>query len=245
MVYWTYAQQLSSNRTMPPRYLRDIDFQASPGHAQTREFNASTHCVVSAYLHALGKVEGNGTWKIVVVAYGEPEKLCEAVGGVGVDLLGVRCVNMLFDYGGYWAADKQQRKRMLLDRLHESVLLVCETVGISSAPFARAYETVLANGIRHERLWGRLKLNRQRTRRASIWYEFDADKIEVFAVAGEASSSGWTIKRKLFDCPPDDWYLYDALGRSRWVDEHTFELTANTGPRHVTPVAGKTWRARF
>lgn len=102
-----------------------------------RDFNFSTHDVSNLYEKNLN-IMVDGVEKLRV-------KLSEDRGYIfspPVDLFPFVIISKDFDFAAYWAATAKERKKIILEILHESALDMCEKMKLDKEPFEEAYRKV-------------------------------------------------------------------------------------------------------
>lgn len=203
---------------------RDVDTNSEWNYARRRDFNLEGHAISTHYLLCLPEVTDSDTAKVVVTCVGSRAAL-DSIQRAGDVVL----VEEPFEYQAYWQLEKQARKKMRLDVLHQGLRRVARAKGWPITNFELAYSQVIAEKIDLHRFWKAPKWNRTRTMRGQVAYHYDIDRIEIFAIAWR--KDGTEVGKKLLattDVPFYD-FLHESRGEYGWLDDQTFRLTSRDG----------------
>jgi hypothetical protein len=211
--------------------LGNLNVSAPYGFDQAREFNLSTHCVTVLYLGCLGALETGSVGKVLVTAVPNADEERE------LEALAVLQTWRRFDFPAYWASTEKERKRMILNFVHDELLRLAIQRGWDEGALTTAYDCALAKDLRNLQLWPvRPVASPGKHARAQVEFEFGTENIEGSAIFTDRR--GEELARKpLFQLPPGDFHLAHALGKLAWEDDRTVVLTSR--------LKDQKWRARL
>src|ERR1700760_4772985 len=121
------------------KYLRDVVLSCSKdSHPQYPDpdfnFGLQTNFLERLYLDSLPKTRTDIIGKVIVEA-------CRSLPQQRIDnMIDVLRLHRLFDFGAYFAADKETRKRLALDCLQGGLLEVAAIRSWDDAPLHQAYK---------------------------------------------------------------------------------------------------------
>jgi len=179
-------------------------------------FKGQTWSIQRLYLTCLGKYNTNAIKKVVI----EFTLSKDAENNIEY-LLDVIRIKKTFDFEKYFLlSEKYEKKKMLLEALHESMTVVANHEGWSVEPLKDAYNCCLAKNLEHT--WLRKDkyfLSPNRKYYGGVFCNWDIDKFEAFAVFLNKQKE--EISRiKLFEREPWD---VDPMGKMGW-DKGTGEF---------------------
>jgi len=202
--------------------IRDVDLAASRAYPKARDFNRSTQWLASLYVSCLGELEAGSISKVFIeVAPTERRIQVRKIGNVAEVLTSS-------DLSAYWSAPVAGKKRMALDLLEHGLLAAASHFGWPKRPFEAARDCIVQKGYRNAQFWDRARWNPDRTFRAQVFYDFDVEEITVWAIVWNREGDE-VAREQLVQLPPSDPVLVGSLGRFRWRDLATCELTDRKG----------------
>jgi hypothetical protein len=210
--------------------LENLNVAAMSGYARETEFNFGTHCVADLYLSCLGRFKTGRIKKVVITATVEPQ-----ADDHSLEPIGILEVRRPFDFDRYWAADVDQRKRLIGELLHSTLRSIAIERGWDVETVEFAYQCVLDRNFRNVQLWPKPVSSPDKSRKAQVEYEFDENSVEGFLIIFDAQGNR-VGRHHLFSLPPTDFHLDDALGQLSWEDNETVVLQSRLGERR--------WRAQ-
>lgn len=213
--------------------LRDIVIYANRHSLNAREFNFEGQCVAFHYLINLHNVEAGRFVKAVVELIGDGS--LETT--VFEDCVNVAINKRAFDFDGYWKLDRQQKKERILVELHSGLLALAERYCWGRQEFEQAYQKVLSEKIKLVRTWNKPKLNKSRTMKAQLIYDFDIDGIQVVISVRNMQEIELT-RSVVANLPPFDYLLTPMLGKIKWETDSIVVLLSKDGRERWEVVLG-------
>jgi hypothetical protein len=210
-------------------YLRDLCVDADeaivdrhPGGFVSR-FHRESCCVTELYLCLIWrKVATPDTSKVQFVFSdlighpAEPEKTA----------CGVMVQPWPFPFTDYKSSDKEAKKRLVADEFHKGLLWIARHRGWDERPFEEVYRQCLDRNLMLEAFWRKKTwLSRDKRVRVKVYYRFDLDAVELYAVVFDRR--GRELGRKLLGTGiPGVDCLRSFIGTGRWRSKSRFELCA-------------------
>ncbi len=203
------------------------------------DFNRCASIVTEGYDEARPTVRTAGTAKLAVTLWGEPMPRTlrtyydvEPIGKYGnyVDELHVP-----FDLDLFLAADRYERRKLLLDQLHNNAVRHATRRNWPVEPFVAAYSNFVNNGLRP--IW-RSKPVSDKSRNASAWVEGEFDEAATWFTVVVASLSGEIIARS----DPTDLAhrgldeVRTRTGKVRWSNSAEVVVESRPHPGFTEPV---------
>jgi hypothetical protein len=212
--------------------LKDVDLFAEPGSTPLeKEFNYSAQCVVTHYLECLSPVSTKRTRKAAVIVSNSAGSQYHTY-----QLGNISVANTHFDFERYWACSELDRKRWILDTLHNGLQELARIHSWDTDPFDAAKSAVLAAGLRFHKLWGEPIANSRGVIYAQLVSEFGPQAIEV-RVRFTDENNKLVTEKKIADCLPHYQLLAGLFGKFRWISEDHVELKSKNKKHFVVQVS--------
>ncbi|HYJ78430.1 MAG TPA: hypothetical protein VEW03_02415 [Longimicrobiaceae bacterium] len=204
--------------------LETLNVIAPTGSDREREFNFGTHCVADLYRVCLGKFRTERIAKVIITATTGEHGVVGSLVPIGVIEL-----RHPFDFNKYWASDAHQRKRLILELIHSGMCELALERGWEAERLEAAYRCALESNLRNVQVWPTKPVSSpDRSKKAEIEYDFDADSIEGSVMVLDRAGNRRAAYH-MFSLPPTDFHLSDALGKLAWEDDQTVVLKGKTG----------------
>ena len=243
-------------------FLQDIDIRPhiDTQYYENEQFNISSFTVENLFFKKLGKkYNSKKFWKILLYLhetliekenYQEPPKekrnkeFMNQLRKTGKRFyqnmiepsLDVVYIHRKFYFTNYFEQDKETKKRLILEQLHEGTKIIAKQLGWDSEPFDNAYKKCLELNLQNNWISEKLKTKSSPNRKykGAIYFEYDIYEIQVFAII--YNQNGEEITRpKLFILNgldenvifPDD-IMPIINGKTRW-EKNEFILYDKSG----------------
>lgn len=211
------------------KYLRDVVLSCAKSVDPEFNFKLQSNFLEILYLDCLPKTFTSGTSKVIVEA-------CKIIPPKKLEtMLDVLRLNKLFDFEGYFAAEKETRKRIALEFLQDGLLEVAAIRGWDINPFHEAYKAVLARNFVNYRPWSKPVTSPDRKHKAQVWCNYDSDKAEVFIVVFHRKDV--VSKTLVTTVKPGDVWIRGAIGNLQWLSADQVQLSPREGKND--------WEARY
>ena len=197
--------------------LRDIVLSAFPEYPRRKDFNLGTNCVSSLFLYELGKIETSGIKKIIVQVCDYETKRIEMMDDV--------CrVSLTYDFDLHWKLSRVERKRLMLTKLVEGVLVVCDEFQIDKQHVIETFERLVITDLHYCRKWGKPIRSPDRKRYAQVKYIYDIDLVTISVFTWHKGEEQQALENKLVSTMPHEIKFVPLLGKLAWRDDKTICL---------------------
>jgi hypothetical protein len=174
-------------------------------------YGGTVWSITSLYLYCLEKYETKAYRKVAIYLINDNNEDNKIE-----SLLNVLVIHKFFNFESFKIADKFQQKKMMLDVMQKSLIVVAENEGWEIQPLKNAYQCCIEKKLEHKWLReGRYILSPDRKYYAGIFCNWDSDIFEVFAVF--LNKEKREIKReKLYESDPA---FVEPMGKMMWDKE--------------------------
>lgn len=131
-----------------------------------------------------------------------------------------------FSFADYKEADKEAKKRLVLNVFHQALVWIADYRGWDREPFEEAYRQCIERNLVLEDFWTKKTwLSRDKRVRVKVYFRFDLDAVELYAVVFDRR--GRELGRTLLGRGmPEVDCLRRYVGIGRWRSNSRFELRA-------------------
>lgn len=204
--------------------LKEFDLDAPfLGREQRQAFRLKTRFLTSnieRQFHPFSNKEG--AWKVLVEVVPAVTK-CQPR-----NLLGVIATQVPGDVEGYLASQRGEREGQALEWLCAGVRNVFSKYGWPSGDFDIAVQRVIDVGYQNVIVWKKAVFNPSKSALVDIIIELNDEEariVAVFGVPGGDFVQTSTLCTKL----PSEFAFVPCLGKLKWLDDDTVELTSKSG----------------
>jgi len=225
-------------------FLRDIAIYADEAIVETSPpgfvgwFHRETCCITDLYITLLQrKIVTPDTVKVSIL-FTEAEKRPRMR-----QLIDVADVVWPFTFRRYIKADEEEKKRLILDTLHDTLIWIATERGWNQRPLKAAYAQILELNLTFEGWSKRKWLSPDRKRVARIYFRQSLRDIELYVLV--LDRRGRELGRKFLGSTiPESGIAWSLIGGGRWKQKTRFALSL--GPAHfAAPKAWETDLAEF
>lgn len=203
--------------------LLDLTMCAVDEYERSRAFNGEANCVCSHYLRHVGRFQNNKMRKLLIEVDHHDFLLKQ------IDL-DIWMIQTSFPFEVYWKQSDTDRKRMILDALHDAILKVASTFNWKPAVFKNAYDVVLREKLVNEFHVGKPKASPNRQFRAQVRCAFDLDGIRLFLDISD-KSGGTVSSRFIRKTLPHEIFVNDLIGKVTWHNNTEAVLLSRSGDK--------------
>ncbi len=203
--------------------LREISLSCYKKEKFTLQFNSETWCVSELYWSYLKKYNTNKIQKCIVsLNFDWKEHLLKYD-----DIANVAKINLNFDFDHYFSIkNKLEKKKILLDTLHEGMMIIAENEGWEADSLLDAYNNCLKINVEYQFFIGKIKASPNRKRKVNFWCNWDIDAFEVFLVLYDKNNE--EIERTKIIEDENTYngeFIYYVT--YKWIDDKTVLLKDN------------------
>lgn len=203
--------------------LVQITFGPTRDAPRGAEFQSWANHVRNLYFRKLPKFDTGIVRKIMIFVHEGASETYETTGKSDIT-----SNTWHFDFDGFWKANESTRKRMVLERIRDSLLEVAKVQKWNPQPIRDAYDAVLAANFANE-AFGEKEFKSPDGRWIARWhYSYGPDKI-AFSIALKSKDGDESRQIPLFKTKPIDSYLNGVLGKLKWLSNTKVALLAKDG----------------
>lgn len=194
---------------------------------QTRFLTSSVERKFEPFLNDVG------AWKVLV------EVVPTLTKGRSRNLLGVLTTQVVGDAASYLTMKRGERERLALDWLLAGVTRVFSEYGWRTGEIEAAVQRVVDEDFRSVLVWKKGVLNASKSASADVVVESDDEQakiVAVFRAAGGEQVQASTLCVR----PPSEFAFVPCLGKLKWLDDDTVELTSRSGSESWTATRRQT-----
>ena len=197
--------------------LKEFDLDLPEKDKDTRhDFRNDVRCIAAQYFSYFPeKLKTDGFWKILVECV-EEEKKPELY-------LDVKTVKISFDYEGYSALNKHDKKATILDALYRGVMKVCIEEDWDQRIFEECRLKVIEDDYNFFWTFKKPKKNKERKLIATILCHHDIDKFTASLVITNLNGS-LVYKTNLVEEVPNEFIFAYKLGDFKWISNDDIEF---------------------
>ena len=194
--------------------LREVDLRIRYNHIHTKKFNSEGWAVAELYYSFIKDLEVGKVQKCTI-------NVSDDWGNELNDYTNwpdYRGINILFDFDTYFSLGKFDRKKMLLEAVHNGMMQIAEKEDWETDTLLDAYNKCLEKNLEYQFDVGKLKSSPNRKYKIGFWCNWDIDIFELYWVLYD--KKGNELKRKkLIDKPPyEGEFIYYA--KWKWLDNN-------------------------
>lgn len=203
--------------------LREISLSYYEKEKITLQFNSETWCVSELYWSYLKKYNTNKIQKCIIsLNFDWKENLLKYD-----DIANIAKINLNFDFDRYFSIKhKLEKKKILLDTIHEGMMIIAENKGWEVDSLLDAYNNCLKKNIEYQFFVGKIKTSPNRKRKINFWCNWDINIFEVFLVLYDKNNK--EIERKKIIEDENTYngeFIYYVT--YKWVNDETILLKDN------------------
>lgn len=191
-------------------------------------FNLSTRFVTSNVERNFPPLlNDQGVWKILV-------EIVPAIRNEGpINLLGVMAVQVVGDAEGHLKKKRGLREIAAIEWIMRGAGKVFQEFHWQQAPLEAAVQRVVDGNFLNVAPWKRDVKNPLKSASVDILIEMDDEQARI--VASFKTLDGTDIRKiALVTCPPSEFLFVPCLGKLRWIDAETVQLTSRKGDKSWT-----------
>ena len=183
---------------------------------QTRFLTSSVERKFEPFLNDVG------AWKVLV------EVVPTVTKSRSRNLLGVLTTQVVGDAANYVTMKRGERERLALDWLIAGVKNVFSEYGWSTGEIEASVQSVVDEGFRNVLVWKEGVLNATKSASADVVVESDDEQAKI-VVMFRTPGSEQVQTSTLCVRPPSEFAFVPCLGKLKWLDDDTVELTSRSG----------------
>jgi hypothetical protein len=174
-------------------------------------------------------LNGVGAWKVLV------EVVPTVTKSRSRNLLGVLTTQVVGDAASYITMRRGERERLALGWLLAGVTSVFSEYGWRTDEIEASVQSVVDDGFRNVLVWKAAVLNATRSASVDVVVESNEEQAKIVAVF-RTPGSEHVQASTLCVRPPTEFSFVPCLGKLKWLDDDTVELTSRSG--------SETWTAK-
>ena len=136
-----------------------------------------------------------------------------------------------FDFDYYFAQDKLERRKIILETLYEAIAALCEKAGYDLSPFTQAYEKVKELNYENRFIYNKLTSSPNRKHKAGIQIEVNEEAADISVVFDTAKQLN---NIKILRTLPHYMFIYRFIHKGKWIDNEHYMVSDRTGQVHFT-----------
>lgn len=190
-------------------------------------FRNEMRCIAAMYMRILGRFETLETRKIIIncVQACKQELPITTVDGFSE-------VEVEVDLSGYFSLKNEQKKKFLLEKLHEGMLKTALHYHWQSERFNYVYLKMVEDQLDNVYIWTK-KSSPSRKYQAEIHCRHDLDVFEISLTIISNGDSRVVKKEVLIQEVPNEFLFVPHLGRLSWVSESELCFFNRSGSRKI------------
>ncbi len=198
-----------------------------------REFNGSAYPVTDLYYRCLGmKIKGLVKYRIDL--HDEPNIFKVHLPD---NYTKIAHYHTTFDFAHYFAQPKPERRKIILETLHEAVVALCEKAGYDLAPFTAAYQKVKELNYENRHNLSKPKASPNRQNKATIQVEVTEEaatisvEFQTPATKGEQENEcqqhplGRGAIVQIARTKPHFFFIQQLVHSGKWTDNEKFTVS--------------------
>ncbi|MFC7370343.1 hypothetical protein ACFQPF_01445 [Fictibacillus iocasae] len=185
-----------------------IDYERN-WKAKRMKFRDEIRCMADLYLQQIGKFQTQETKKIIVNCV---ESDNDEVG----NLDGFTEVEAEFDYEHYAACCKDEKKKIIVETLHNGLLKAGKFYKWDLTILMQAYRSVVEKKHKNEYVW-KQKSSPSRAYRAEVFCRHDLDTYTITINVLDRKTEEWVKSEKLISEIPNEFAFAQHLGSLKWL----------------------------
>ncbi|AZA84945.1 hypothetical protein C1637_21945 [Chryseobacterium lactis] len=192
--------------------LHEIKLSAQFGFTKQKDFNTETWAVSELYWSFLKEYDTSKVKKCVISAsddWGEEQQKY-------TNWEDLKEVSISFDFAKYFTLDKQDKKHMQLEAIHDGMLQIAKKEKWEKQPLIDAYNQCLEKDLEYQFFVGTPKLSPDRKLKINFWCNWDIDIFEVYSVLYDKNNNELERKKIIEKPPYNGEFIYYA--KWKWLD---------------------------
>lgn len=197
------------------------------GFVQT--FGMEATCIHELYRYLIRRrVRTSSDWKVILI-------FSDVVSAPPAEALPMRCY-WPFNFARYQRADRQVKKRMILDSMQDALLWLADKRGWDRIPLEEAYNEALARDLTLESYLKESWITQDKKYRVRVYFRFDLEAVHLEAVLFRNRSSDELARKELGTGRPYSGCMTDYAADGKWVTATSFQLRSSSFVREVWTV---------
>lgn len=211
------------------RKLKEFDLDAPTLRKDLRHaFRSQTRFITANVERKFEPIlNDEGAWKVLV------EVVPALTRNRSRNLLGVLAIQVVGDAASYITMRRGEKEWLALDWLLTGVKSVFSEYGWRADVLEAAAKSVVGENFRYTFIWKRGVLNFSKSAYVDIVVEMDDEQARIVAVFGAPAGEGMQTS-VLCIRPPSEFAFVPCLGKLKWLDDDTIELTSRSGSESWT-----------
>ena len=136
-----------------------------------------------------------------------------------------------FDFDYYFAQNKIERRKIILETLYEAIVALCEKAGYGLSPFTQAYEKVKELNYENRFIYNKLTSSPNRKHKAGIQIEVNEEAADISVVFDTAKQLN---NIKILRTLPHYMFIYRFIHKGKWIDNEHYMVSDKSGQVHFT-----------
>ncbi len=182
--------------------------------SESRKFTLFNRCVCAHFERHFDPIETDGIYRIII-------KLSEPDNRVGTIELSSSVLKFYetFDFFLFDGLEEWNKKKLLLDTLHKSLIQLCDQFGWPKTGFNNAYKLVIQEDFLNTYSIKK-KNNRNQTLFAELFCNHKVDSFDCF-IRVKDKLEKVIYSKLLFSEEPDEFIFNGRIGDIRWLSNST------------------------
>ncbi len=130
-----------------------------------------------------------------------------------------------FDYALYDSLSKNERRKMILETLYESIQLICKEFNYDLAPFTAAYEKVKELNYENRFMYDKLRPSPDKKYKAGVQIEVNEMAASISTVYFDSKTMQLYKQVNILNTIPHFLFMYQFVNKGLWVDSETYTVT--------------------
>ncbi|RSD29595.1 hypothetical protein [Mesobacillus subterraneus] len=177
-------------------------------------FRDQVRCIASLYTELLGRFPTEGTKKLIINCVEHPEDKILTTSD------GFTEVWVQLDIDSYFLLSGDEKKKLILEKIHEGVLLAAHEYAWGKETFNRIKAEIEARNYVNEYVWKR-KASPDRKLAAEVFCVHDIDHFTASLTIKEKKSGNIVKTKKVLQERPHELIFVQYLGDLKWVSDRT------------------------
>lgn len=196
-----------------------------------KKFNSSTNIISILYEQCLNQ-RVKGLWKIRLNLT-DRKDTCKVF--LPDKISATALIHKSFDFDHYFARNKLERRKILLETLYEAIVALCKKAGYDVSPFKAAYDKVKQLNYENRYIYGKMTCSPDRKYKAGIEIEVN-EEAAFIAVVFTKNDKNNTQRNKItiLKTQPHFMFIYRFIHKGKWIDSQTYRVSDKSGQVHFT-----------
>ena len=214
-----YFNYLMSTQNVTEQEARRLDYLTNWKEKNVM-FVDQTRCIAALYSNLLGKFKTEKTNKILIMCVTDVDK-------VNVEpktKLGITEVYVLIDLESYWKLSNIEKKKVILEKIHEGVLQVANHFSWEISIFNQVYKEIIDRDYVNE-YTVRQKASPDRKHKAELFCQHDIDFVKISMIIRIRKTNDIIKSELLIKDRPNEFIFVPKLGEIKWISNSEITLT--------------------